>query len=152
MIPDSKTLLYNIKRKTPYLNPALQRIAVFISENPEKIKLLKIKKLASNCEVSEATVTRFVKEFNINTFQELKIILADVQSRDPTISKKVMKFVYDDVTKGDSTDNVIEKLPTAILRPWRTQKKLLILQKLKKRLQQSINQKLLLSIVLEHLR
>ena len=92
MIPDSKTLLYNIKRKTPYLNPALQRIAVFISENPEKIKLLKIKKLASNCEVSEATVTRFVKEFSINTFQELKIILADVQSRDPNKSKKVMKF------------------------------------------------------------
>ena len=110
MIPDSKTLLYNIKRKTPYLNPALQRIAVFISENPEKIKLLKIKKLASNCEVSEATVTRFVKEFNINTFQELKIILADVQSRDPSNSKKEMKFVYDDVTKGDSTNNVIEKI------------------------------------------
>ena len=110
MIPDSKTLLYTIKRKIPYLNPALQRIAVFISENPEKIKLLKIKKLASNCEVSEATVTRFVKEFSVNTFQELKIILADVQSRDPNNSKKVMKFVYDDVTKGDSTDNVIEKI------------------------------------------
>ena len=62
MIPDSKTLLYTIKKKLPHLNPALQRIALYISENPEKIKLLKIKKLAFNCEVSEATVTRFVKE------------------------------------------------------------------------------------------
>ena len=94
MIPDSKTLLYNIKRKTPYLNPALQRIAVFISENPEKIKLLKIKKLASKCEVSEATVTRFVKEFNINTFQELKIILADVQSIDPNNSVKALQKIH----------------------------------------------------------
>jgi DNA-binding MurR/RpiR family transcriptional regulator len=110
MIPDSNTLLQNIKRKVPYLNPALRRIAVYISKNPGKIKLLKIKELASDCEVSEATVTRFVKEFNINTFQELKIILADIKSIDQKNAKKVKKFVYDDVTKGDSIANVIEKI------------------------------------------
>jgi RpiR family transcriptional regulator, carbohydrate utilization regulator len=110
MIPDSSTLLHNIKRKAPYLNPALNRIAVYISKNPEKIKLLKIKELAFDCKVSEATVTRFVKEFNVNTFQELKIILADVKSIDQKNAKKVKKFVYDDVTKGDSIENVIEKI------------------------------------------
>jgi DNA-binding MurR/RpiR family transcriptional regulator len=110
MIPDSSTLLQNIERKVPYLNPALCRIAVYISKNPEKIKLLKIKELASYCEVSEATVTRFVKEFNINTFQELKIILADLKTRDHKNTKKQKKFVYDDVTKGDSIENVIEKI------------------------------------------
>jgi len=110
MIPDSNTLLNNIKRKAPYLNPALRRIAVYISENPEKIKLIKIKELALDCEVSEATVTRFVKEFNINTFQELKIILANIQPRDQNNAKKVRKFIYDDVAKGDSIDKVIEKI------------------------------------------
>jgi DNA-binding MurR/RpiR family transcriptional regulator len=110
MLPDSYTLLDNIKRKAPFLNPALRRIAVYISENPEKIKLLKIKELASDCEVSEATVTRFVKEFKINTFQELKIILANIQTGDQSNDIKIRKFIYDDVTQGDSIDSVIEKI------------------------------------------
>ena len=110
MLPDSHTLLDNIKRKSPFLNPALRRIAVYISENPDKIKLLKIKELASDCEVSEATVTRFVKEFKINTFQELKIILANIPIGEQNNDIKIRKFIYDDVTKGDSIDNVIEKI------------------------------------------
>jgi len=110
MIPDSSTLLLTIKRKLPYLNPALQRIAAHITENPGKIKLLKIKELASDCDVSEATVSRFVKELNISTFQELKIILADIPIKDLKKAKKEHKFIYDDVTKGDSIDNVIEKI------------------------------------------
>jgi RpiR family carbohydrate utilization transcriptional regulator len=110
MIPDSGTLLLKIKRQLPYLNPALKRIATYVSENPAKIKLLKIKELASKCEVSEATVTRFVKELNIATFQEFKIILADNAFSDPKIERIEDKVVYDDVAKGDSVESLIEKI------------------------------------------
>jgi DNA-binding MurR/RpiR family transcriptional regulator len=110
MIPDSNTLLFNINRRTPYLNPALRRIATFIVENPEKIKLLKISQLARKCDVSEATVTRFVKDFKIKNFQELKIILANVQTQASKSESKAAKFVYDDVAEGDSIDAVIEKI------------------------------------------
>ena len=110
MIPDSNTLLLNIQRQQHYLNPALKRIAAYILEHPEKIKLLRIKELASECEVSEATVTRFVRELNIATFQEFKIILADVSSSAPNDTNKGGKYIYDDVAKGDSVESLIEKI------------------------------------------
>jgi DNA-binding MurR/RpiR family transcriptional regulator len=110
MIPDSGTLLLKIKRQLPYLNPALKRIAIYVSENPAKIKLLKIKELTSKCEVSEATVTRFVRELNIATFQEFKIILADMVFSDPKTERIEDKVVYDDVAKGDSVESLIEKI------------------------------------------
>ena len=92
------------------MNPALRRIATFIIENPEKVKLLKIKQLARECDVSEATVTRFVKEFNIKNFQELKITLANVQAEESKNEQKSAKFIYDDVAEGDSIDTVIQKI------------------------------------------
>lgn len=110
MIPDSNTLLQNIQRQKNYLNPALKRIAAYILKNPEKIKLLKIRKLASNCKVSEATVTRFVRKLNINTYQELKIILADVTSSASNHRNKEEKYIYDDVAKGDPVESLIEKI------------------------------------------
>ena len=110
MIPNSNTLHVNIQRQKNYLNPALKRIAAYILKNPEKIKLLKIKELASKCKVSEATVTGFVKKFNINTYQELKIILADVTSNTPYRKHKEEKYIYDDVAKGDSVESIIEKI------------------------------------------
>jgi len=116
MIPDSNTLLSNIDRRTPYLNPALRRIAQFIVENPEKIKLLKISQLARQCEVSEATVSRFVKDFKIKNFQELKIILANIQPKASQGEPKAARFVYDDVAQGDSIEAVIEKITCRNLR------------------------------------
>jgi RpiR family carbohydrate utilization transcriptional regulator len=110
MIPDSHTLLVNIQRQKNYLNPALKRIAVYILKNPGDIKLLKIKELASKCKVSEATVTRFVRELNINTYQEFKIILAEVTSNALNNKDKEEKYIYDDVAKGDSVDSLIEKI------------------------------------------
>jgi len=110
MKTDKSNLLLNIRRKMPDLNPALKRIAKYVTKNPEKVKLLKIKELASKCEVSEGTVTRFVKEFKINTYQELKIILAEMTVRDRIHDDGEEKFFYDDVRKGDSVESVIEKV------------------------------------------
>jgi len=125
MIPDSNTLLLNIQRQKNYLNPALRKIAAYVLENPEKIKLLKIKELASKCEVSEATVTRFVREFNINTFQELKIILATVPSSAPNDRNKEEKYIYDDVVKGDSVESLIEKIAFRNLETLKETKKII---------------------------
>jgi DNA-binding MurR/RpiR family transcriptional regulator len=132
MIPDRSTLLLTIKRKLPHLNPALQRIAAYITENPEKIKFLKIKELASECEVSEATVSRFVKELDIGTFQELKIILAEVPFKDLKNAQKEGKFIYDDVAKGDSIENVIEKITYRNIEALEDTKKIINSQEIEK--------------------
>lgn len=94
----------------PSLNPALKRIAEYILKNPDKIKLLKIKELAAECKVSEATVTRFVKEIKIISFQALKISIAEMTANDIKDTYIEEKFVYDDVKKNDSIESIIEKI------------------------------------------
>lgn len=96
------TLILKIRGLLPSLNPALQKVAAYIIENPREIKFLRIKDLASKCEVSEATVVRFVKAIGLSKYQELKIILAEL-----TIEKTDDKeYVYNDVTRGDSLENI----------------------------------------------
>lgn len=99
-------LFLKIRSLLPSLNPALKKIALYILDNPQKIKLLRIKKLAGDCGVAEATVTRFVKTIGLNSFQELKINIAEITTGE--IAEK--EFVYDDVSKEDSIKNIIDKI------------------------------------------
>jgi len=99
--------LLEIRKKMPYLNPALKRIGAYILEDPNRIKFQKIKELASKCKVSESTVTRFVREINFRSFQELKITIAEMSSEK---TKEEEIFVYDDVLKTDTTESIIDKV------------------------------------------
>ena len=105
-MPHEDTLFLKIKSLIPALNPALKKIALYIIDNPHKIKYLKIKDLAELCGVSEATVTRFVKTTDYKSFQELKINIVEI-TRDSTHKKE---FVYDDVSEDDTVEDIIEKI------------------------------------------
>jgi RpiR family carbohydrate utilization transcriptional regulator len=105
-MPENDILLLKIRGLLPSLNPALKKIALYILNNPQEVKLLRIKELASRCGVAEATVTRFVKTIGLGTFQELKINIAEI-----TTEKRVVEeLVYDDVTRNDSIKGIIEKI------------------------------------------
>lgn len=110
MTIDNDNLLLKIRRHMPYLNPALKKIAKYMLKNPDEVKLLKINELATKCKVSEATVTRFVKELDIKSFQELKIAMAGISSTDHPNVTTEDKYVYEDVTKNDSIESIIEKI------------------------------------------
>jgi RpiR family carbohydrate utilization transcriptional regulator len=103
---NSDILLLKIRGLLPSLNPALQKIATYILENPQDIKLLRIRELAERCGVAEATITRFVKTIGFKNFQEFKINIAEITSEKP----EATEFVYDEVTKGDSIESIIEKI------------------------------------------
>lgn len=105
-MPSSNNILLKIRSYLPSLNPALRKIAEFILENPYEIKLMRVKDLAARCEISEATVIRFVHAIGLSGYQELKIILAEITSERPFESE----FVYNDVTSGDSIDNIIKTI------------------------------------------
>jgi len=100
------TLLLKIRGLLPSLNPALKKIALYILKNPQEVKLLRIKELASRCGVAEATVTRFVKTIGLGSFQELKINIAEI-----TTHRHIEKeLVYGDVMRTDSIESLIEKI------------------------------------------
>ena len=105
-MPPEDTLFLKIKSLMPSLKPALKKIALYIIDNPNKIKHLKIKDLAELCGVSEATVTRFVKATGYKSYQALKINIVEI-TRDITHEKE---FVYGDVSEGDTVEDIIKKI------------------------------------------
>jgi len=110
MLNSQQNVLQTIAWKLPNLNPALKRIGVYVLENPETVKLQKIKSLASKCGVAEATVTRFVKEIEFDSFQSFKIALAEIAPEESATDPLLRPSVYDDVSPADSIDDIIHKI------------------------------------------
>ncbi len=105
-----EAVLASIKRSFPYLNPALKRIANYVLEQPEKVKYQKIGQLASQCQVSEATVTRFVKAIDFNSFADFKIAVAAIPPKGARNSEKGKQFFYNDLHETDSIADIAGKI------------------------------------------
>jgi DNA-binding MurR/RpiR family transcriptional regulator len=100
-----------INKKIAYLNPALRRIAEYILENPSQCKSITTKELAAACNVAESTVTRFVKEIGLDSYQELKIGIAEALTMNDTTSlSSEEKYVYEDISRNDTQEMILEKV------------------------------------------
>lgn len=104
-------LLARIRWMSAYMNPALRRIAERVLRAPEDIKSISIKDLATQCEVSESTVTRFVREIEVTSFQTFKILIAEELSQGAGGPAVVTdRHVYEDINEGDDTASVLSKV------------------------------------------
>ncbi len=105
-------ILSRIRLMSDYMNPALKRIAHRILSAPDEVKTIAIKDLAEQCEVSESTVTRFVRELKVHNFQQLKIALAEELSKSGAGNDHadLDKHVYEDITDKDTTESVVAKI------------------------------------------
>lgn len=97
---------------SPYLNPALRRISDFVLKNPALVKGISIAELATACDVSESTVTRFVRAIDVPNFQQFKIRIAEELT---TLGKtgapeSTRGVVYEDVTAADTTATILDKI------------------------------------------
>jgi len=100
-----------IYKKSPYLNPALRRIGDFILEHPDQCKTMTIKQLATACGVAESTVSRFVKEIDLNSYQDLKIEIAEgLSSNESSDVSEAEKYFYEGISRTDSSQTIIEKV------------------------------------------
>lgn len=105
-------ILTRIRWMSAYLNPALRRIAERVLKAPEDIKSISIKDLAAQCEVSESTVTRFVREIEVPSFQQFKILIAEELSQgNGAVAPQIIdRHVYEDITEADDTASVLSKV------------------------------------------
>ena len=110
-IYESKDVIAHIYKELAYLNPALRRIAEYILEHPEECKTITIKELAEACNVAESTVTRFVKEIGFSSYQQLKIAITESLSLKSSTNVNTEEYyVYEDISRKDSTDTIIDKV------------------------------------------
>ena len=107
-----KSVLSRIRWMSPYLNPALRRIADQVLKSPEMVKSSSIKDLATICQTSESTVTRFVREVDVPNFQQLKILIAEELSQDSAILARpeFSEYVYEDINGNDEAGTIIAKI------------------------------------------
>lgn len=115
----STSVLPVIRDRLPELNPALRRIGNYIVRAPYKTKALTISALAKNCKVSEATVSRFVRELQFETFQQMKISLAEELSRndahgDISAGSSAPRDIYEDISASDPIDVIIRKVHSSL--------------------------------------
>lgn len=105
-------ILSRIRWMSAYMNPALRRIADRVLEAPEEVKSIAIKDLAAQCEVSESTVTRFVREVEAPSFQQLKILIAEElsHSRASGGGSDDSRHVYEDISEADDATTVVSKI------------------------------------------
>lgn len=107
-----KNLLARVRWMSPYLNPALRRIADQVLRSPETVKSSSIKELAFACQTSESTVTRFVREIDVPSFQQFKILIAEElsQAHPGAGTSQTQSHVYEDINETDGSDAIIAKI------------------------------------------
>lgn len=87
----------NLIKMIHYLNThdredTYSRIIIFLSQNFEKIEGMTITQIAERCFVSPATLSRFTKHFNFESFPELRKTFSDNDFLDPTLSFGLTKY------------------------------------------------------------
>lgn len=101
-----------INKKIAYLNPALRRIAEYILGNPSQCKSITTKELAAASNVAESTITRFVKEIGLDSYQELKIGIAEALTMKvaPSSISVEENYVYEDISRNDTQEMILDKV------------------------------------------
>jgi DNA-binding MurR/RpiR family transcriptional regulator len=125
---EKEQIFLKIKSLLPSLNKALKQIADYVVNNPKEIKYLRIKDLAEASQVSEASVTRFVQLLGFSNYHEFKILLAELTKEET----KKEEFVYEDVTKNDNIENIINKIVYMNIEALKNTQKILVIQEIEK--------------------
>jgi RpiR family carbohydrate utilization transcriptional regulator len=103
-------ILHQISRKSSSMSPALRGVAEAILENPEEVQSLSITELANRAGVADSTVSRFLRELDLDGYNSLRLGIAQaIYSREPSHAERT-NWVYEGVLKSDSQQQILEKI------------------------------------------
>ncbi len=104
-------ILHQISRRAGSLSPALRGVADVILTNPEEAQALSITELAGRAGVADSTVSRFLRELDLEGYNQLRLGIAQaIYSRPAAAAEPKANWVYEGVLKGDSQANILEKV------------------------------------------
>ncbi|KAF0170484.1 MAG: putative Phosphogluconate repressor HexR RpiR family [Rhodobacteraceae bacterium] len=96
------SLLKRILEMTQTMGAAETRIAEYASSHPDEVMHMSMASLSKQCDVSDPTIMRFCRRLGFDGYQDFKINLA--QTLVPAAP-----FEYEQITAGDSVENVVRK-------------------------------------------
>jgi RpiR family carbohydrate utilization transcriptional regulator len=107
----SSNLLHRISSRSTSLSPALRGVADVILANPEEVQALSITELANRAGVADSTVSRFLRELDLEGYNQLRLGIAQaIYSRAPSVTESRSSWVYEGVLKGDSQEHIVDKV------------------------------------------
>jgi DNA-binding MurR/RpiR family transcriptional regulator len=109
-VASPKGTLVRIRGLLQSLNPAEQRVAEAVLEDPGGVAIASITALARAARTSEATVVRFCRSAGFSGYAQLRLALAVDVSRNETSTERL---VGTDVERSDDLEQIIGKIATA---------------------------------------
>jgi DNA-binding MurR/RpiR family transcriptional regulator len=105
-------LLHTLASKTPYMSPALRAVSDVVLADPEAAQAMSITDLAHAAGVAESTVSRFVREIGLDSYNALRLGIAEAvySGRGAATAAGVEGYVYEGVLRGDSVPEAVAKV------------------------------------------
>ncbi|HZW59035.1 MAG TPA: SIS domain-containing protein [Woeseiaceae bacterium] len=97
-------MLTRIERQSGALSKAERRVAAWVFGHPRQTTEATVAGVARAAGTSEPTVIRFCRHLGLSGFRELKLRLAE------TLSRSTGRYVHSDVSRDDSTADVVTKI------------------------------------------
>jgi RpiR family carbohydrate utilization transcriptional regulator len=111
MEKNTDNLLHQVSRKVATMSPALKGVAMEILENPEEVQSLSITELANRAGVADSTVSRFLREMNLDGYNSLRLGIAQaIYSKSNATEPTNSSWVYEGVLEGDTLAQIMEKI------------------------------------------
>lgn len=92
------------------LNPTLRRVADLVLADTAAAKAMSIRELAEAAEVSQATVSRFVRAVGAEGYQDFRIMLAEGLTQTAARQAQPEHVVYEGIALADDAASIIAKV------------------------------------------
>lgn len=113
-VQDPTALLHRIAAKLPYLPRALRAIGEHILNDPGAVQTMSITQVAMACDVAESSVSRFVREVGLDSYQSLRLALAEAsfvtRAQDRKGVAEPESGVYDGIARDDPIEAIVGKI------------------------------------------
>ena len=100
------SITLRIKNELKNLSKTEIKVANYILNNLDEVKLLTSSQLAKNIGVGQSTIIKFIKKIDINGFTEFKIRLGEELAK----ISSTPSYLYGDITLNDSMKDISKKL------------------------------------------
>lgn len=103
-------LLEHIQSIRGRLKPTLQQVADTVLSRPAQVGGMNIKELAAACAVSEASISRFVREIGLSSFRAFQLRMAEERVASEDDAPSDQSSIYESIGRGDTASTVLTKV------------------------------------------
>jgi DNA-binding MurR/RpiR family transcriptional regulator len=103
-------LLEHIQSIRGRLKPTLQTVANTVLTRPDEVSTMNLKDLALACEVSEASISRFVREIGLSSFRTFQLRMTEERATAADRGPNDQGAIYETIGRGDTAATILNKV------------------------------------------